>query len=328
MQTFENALCSIDQDESPSILLANGFSQAWNHRIFNYSNLLAAANFGPRDVQIKSLFEKICTFDFEVIMRQLVSAEIVCEEYGFDALKIKELKEDQEEIKKSLIKAISETHPHLPSEISDEQYECVRKFTSGFKKVFTVNYDLLFYWARNKKNIEPKNYKTDDGFRAPLQWEGYGTDQDVYFLHGGLHIYDSEVCIKKHASNRAGSISIIEQVKENLDAGKFPLFVSEPTHEKKAQKIEHNPYLNYCFQALKELTGSLFIYGHSMDENDQHIFKQIKGSKINKIFISIFGDENSDENIKTKANARTFLERPDVEIHFFQAETTPIWATI
>lgn len=328
MLTYQEALKSIDREERPSLLLGNGFSQAWNKETFNYANLLEKANFGPRDAIIKSLFANLNTYDFEVIMRQLVSTEIVCEAYGVEQGMVNQIKEDKKSLKKSLITVISSTHPFLPSNVTDDQYISVRKFISGFNQIFTVNYDLLLYWSINKNNLEPKNYKTDDGFRASQLWKGYDTDdtdQKVHFLHGGLHIYDSGIDIKKHVCKDTGK-TIIEQVRENLEAGKFPLFVSEPNHEDKLKKIEHNPYLNYCFQALRKLQDTLFIYGHSMDENDKHIFSQIKSSQTRKVFVSIYGDENSEANTRTKANAQAFLQEKDRNVDFFNAASVPIWA--
>ncbi|MCE9686143.1 DUF4917 family protein [Shewanella sp. AS16] len=325
MLTFQEAIDTLDEDEKPSILLANGFSQAWDAAIFNYANLLEAADFGDRERVIRPLFENLGTYDFELIMKQLVAAEAVLNAYGAGEELIQNIVSDKEVLKESLITAISSTHPDLPGEVEDNQYVAVRTFLSQFNKIFSINYDLLFYWARNKYNLAPENYSTDDGFRAQRCWEGYGTNQEVHFLHGGLHIYDTGSYIKKHACTDDG-ITIIEQVRNNLNAGNFPLFVSEPTYQKKKQRIDHNPYLNYCYQALGDLSGTLFIHGHSMDENDKHIFNQIKSSRVSKIFVSIYGNENTEPNTRTKANALAFLQRYGVEVDFYQAESAPVWA--
>ena len=323
--TFQEAIETMDEDKKASILLANGFSQGWNAEIFNYANLFEAANFGERESIIRPLFVNLGTYDFEVIMKRLVSAEAVLKAYGADEKLIHSIASDREVLKDALITAISKTHPKLPNEVKDEQFIAVRKFLSQFNEIFSINYDLLFYWARNKCNLEPENYKTDDGFRSQRCWEGYGTDQEVHFLHGGLHIYDTGTYIKKNACTDDG-VSIIEQVRKNLNNDNFPLFVSEPTYQKKKQRIDHNPYLNYCFQALRALTGALFIHGHSMDENDRHIFDQIGASRVSRIFVSIYGDENTEENKRTKANASVFLNKHGADVQFYQAETAPVWA--
>ena len=74
MLTFEEAIESMEEDETASILIANGFSQAWDADIFNYANLLEAANFGEREGVIRPLFENLGTYDFESIMKQLEAA--------------------------------------------------------------------------------------------------------------------------------------------------------------------------------------------------------------------------------------------------------------
>lgn len=325
MQTFQEAIDSVGDDSKPSIVLANGFSQAWDSRIFNYKNLFEAADFGDRNAVIRLLFDNLNTYDFEAISKQLTAAETVLKAYDHNNVLIESIVTDRDVLKNSLITAISDTHPDLPNEITDDQYVAVRTFLSQFNKIFSLNYDLLFYWARNKCNLAPENYKTDDGFRASHRWIGHGTDQNVYFLHGGLHIYDMGHYIEKHVCTNDG-VTIIEQVRENLEDGNFPLFVSEPTHEKKRQRIDHNPYLNYCFQALRNLSGSLFIHGHSMSEHDKHIFDQIKSSRVSKIFVSIYGDEDTAENTRTKANAMAFLQTPCKSVKFYQAESASIWA--
>jgi len=324
LESFEEKINSLEPNEVPSILLANGFSQAWNHNVFNYQNLLQQANFGARDATIRDIFNKFNTYDFEKVMRALEAAESVCESYGVDLAKINEIQADQEHLKNALIKVISETHPLRSSNVTTQQYEHAKPFIIRFQNIFTLNYDLLLYWVVNKFDIDPRGYHTYDGFRHTT-WDNIQS-QNVYFLHGGLHIYDDGTTIKKHTFRGDADISIVDQVRDNLNQGKFPLFVSEPTCEKKLSRIEHNPYLSACFKALKNLTGPLFIHGHSMAENDQHIFNQINKSDVDKLFISIFGDEHSEQNRETMANARRFIDARKIDIEFYDAASAPIWS--
>jgi len=323
LQTFEDAFSKLKPGEKPSILLANGFSQAWDHSIFNYQNLLQKADFGTRNTLIKDIFDNFKTYDFEKIMRALEAAESVCVSYGFDQTKIDEIKADQETLKSSLVDVISQTHPPRSSRVTTQQYKIARSFIERFQNIFTLNYDLLLYWIVNKNDVDRKGYFTDDGFRGTT-WKNE-LSQDVYFLHGGLHIYDNGSSIHKHTFKKDDDTSIVEQVRENLSQGKFPLFVSEPTHEKKLARIKHNPYLNYCFGALENLGESLFIHGHSMADNDAHVFDQITKSSVSKVFISIFGDESSKQNKETIANATRFIKTPKISIEFYDASTAPIW---
>lgn len=324
MLKFDAVWSTVTKDERPTILLGNGFSQAWNRDIFNYANLLEKANFGIREESIRKLFERMETSDFESIMKILLSSQLVLESYNADQSLIDKIIADQEILKNSLLTAISISHPNLPSAINHNQYLSVIKFLSKFGKIFTVNYDLLMYWSRNKSIDYLSTWRTDDGFRVGRIWKGFDTDQNIYFLHGGLHIFEESDGVRKHSYNEHYG-SIIEQVKYNLFRNKFPLFVSEPTTQKKMQRIDKSPYLSYCLRALQHIGGTIFIYGHSLDENDSHIFKKINLSYAKKIYISIYGDETSDSNKRIKANARTYFEKENRLVEFFDASSVKIW---
>ena len=302
MISFNDAMATVEDGDKPSILLGNGFSRAWGNDIFNYANLLAVADFKDRETEIRRLFSLLETYDFEAVMRSLVAAKDVLDAYGGNSHLVERIEKDQQLLKDALIAAITKTHPERPSEVSQAQYTAARTFLSRYKQIFTVNYDLLFYWAINKDELPPQGHFTDDGFRQECKWQEHDTNQNAHFLHGGLHIFDSETDIKKHSSPKSG-IGIVDLVKDNLEKGNFPLFVSEPTSAKKKRRIEHNPYLDFCFRSLRQMTGTFFIQGHSMDENDKHIFDQLRQSHVNKFFVSIFGDEDSKGNARVKANA-------------------------
>lgn len=321
MLTYIEALERLEEGERPSIILGNGFSRAWRNDIFNYANLLDAANFGARDENIRSLFLRLETYDFETVMKSLVSARTVLESYGNQDDLIAQIRVDEQGLKDALITAIAHTHPERPWDVTNAQYGAVRSFLCNFASIFTLNYDLLLYWARNVE-VAPQ-FRTDDGFRRDSKWVGHGTGQQVHFLHGGLHIFDSVNGVKKHTFDGGGGI--IDQVRDNLNEGRFPLFVSEPTSQRKLARIEHNPYLNFCYRALSRLNGTVFILGHSIDENDKHIFDGLKSSSVSQIFVSLFGEEESPENIRSKANAMAFLSGGGRVVEFFDSATAPVW---
>lgn len=322
--TFEQALSRVEDGGRPSLLMGNGFSRALRNDIFNYASLLDRADFGCREGPLRQLFDRLDTFDFEAVMRLLASTEIVLETYGGNDAVLNQVRQDQQLLKNALITAISRAHPERPHDVESAQFTAARLFLARFEQVFTVNYDLLFYWARNQGDLPPPDYETDDGFRRHQVWHEYDTGQEVHFLHGGLHIYEDDSSIRKLAHAPA-EVAIIDQVHANLEQGKFPLFVSEPTSEKKRKRIERNPYLNYCYRALRGLEGTLFILGHSMDANDGHIFEQVKASRVTKVLVSIHGNEYSETNTRTKANARAFLENARRSVEFFDADTASIW---
>ncbi|MBF1996626.1 DUF4917 family protein, partial [Serratia symbiotica] len=303
-----------------SILFGNGFSQALCSDIFNYKSLFQDADFGPRNTIIRKLFKKLETYDFEEVMGALKNAEFICNSYGIESEKIDMIRKDQDTLKNSLIKVISSKHPEKSSSVEAEKYKCAKKFIRQFEKIFTLNYDLLLYWIINKKEIEPKNYNTNDGFKYSSFERP--EKQKLFFLHGGLHIYNDGGLVKKLIFNEGSDISIIEQVGKSLDEGKFPLFVSEPTYEKKLERIRHNHYLNNCYDALGNINGTLFIHGHSIANNDKHIFDKIINSEVDRVFISIYGGENSNDEVIERA--KIIFENKKID--FYDAETAPIWS--
>ncbi len=323
MKTYQQVLQELGDEQSPCLLLANGFSQAWNTQVFNYANLLEKADFGESSAVLRGLFEHFETFDFEKVMHQLLGAEAVAKAYGAPETVTQKIQADQQILKDTLIATIGATHPSRPNEVTAEQFTAARTFLARCGSVFSLNYDLLLYWARNQE-LPPYGFASDDGFRAERRWTPEEADQNVFFLHGGLHLYDTGDAIKKLAFKGSGE-SIIDQVRDNLAEGRFPLFVSEPTAEKKKGRIERNPYLSYGFRSLAEINTSLVVFGHSVHENDKHIFDQVKRGGAGRIYVSLFGDENSAANVRTRANATAFLMKAGRAVEFFSAESTPVW---
>lgn len=324
MLTFDNAYNEAAKLCKPHILMGNGFSQAWDYNIFHYSNLFKSANFGACDSIIRKIFNSANTYDFEVAMQQLNHTRNTLAIYGSYPFTIRRTIADQEAIKNALIDVVSKTHPSYPYDVRSSEYVNVRSFLSKFNNLFTLNYDLLMYWARNQNDLAPENYSTDDGFRRSQVWTQHLSSQNVFFLHGGLHIYEDRGVIKKHVYDPYGQ-TIIDQVRNNLNNGNFPLFVSEPTSDKKEQKIQSNAYLSYCSHRLQKLEGVLFIHGHSMDDTDSHIFEKIKSSNINKVYISIYGDPNAQSNKDAMHNANKYIANHNISVDFYDASSVVVW---
>lgn len=326
MKTYQQVLQELGDEQNPCLLLANGFSQAWSPQVFNYANLLEKADFGASSDVLRSLFAHFETFDFEKVMHQLLGAEAVTKAYGAAEALTQKIQEDQQVLEDTLIATIGATHPSRPNEVSADQFTAARTFVARYGSVYSLNYDLLLYWARNQE-LPPEGFTSDDGFRAERKWAPDDSHQNVFFLHGGLHLYDTGDSIRKLAFKGSGE-SIIDQVRDNLAEGRFPLFVSEPTADKKKARIERNPYLSYGFRSLAEIDSSLVVFGHSVHENDKHIFDQVKRSGAGRIYVSLFGDENSPANVRTRANAAAFLMKPGRTVEFFSAESTPVWQLV
>ena len=229
--TFEKALASV-QGKTPHLLMGNGFSRACKDDIFSYESLFTRADFSDIPLAEKA-FSALDTTDFEVVLSTLQKAAQLISVYAEEYPELAELfAHDAEKLKDVLVEAIAQNHPEHPFEIPAEQYARCKKFLSHFDRKFTVNYDLLLYWTVMRSEITP-NVPCDDGFRKPdggeaqyVSWEPENTHhQNLYYLHGALHVFDSQHEVQKYTWAGTG-VRLIEQVRDALDKGLYPLDVT------------------------------------------------------------------------------------------------------
>lgn len=208
------------------------------------------------------IFEFLNTKDFEVVMKHLHYASDILKIYSPSQNElIEQLDNDANELKNILVNAIASSHPDNPGEIEDSEYECCKSFLQHFNTCYTLNYDLLMYWTFMHFQ-EQDHLISDDGFRTPdagkveyVSWEIEKTDgQNLFYLHGALHIFDSGSELQKYTWVNTG-VRIIEQIRNALDTGKFPLFVSESKSLEKTDKIMHSNYLSRGLRSLSHIGG-------------------------------------------------------------------------
>jgi Domain of unknown function (DUF4917) len=123
------------------------------------------------------------------------------------------------------------------------------------------------------------------------------------------------------------------QIRAALDESKFPLFVSEGDSNSKLTRIRHSGYLQ---RSLKSLAGvcrspsaSLFIFGHSLAANDEHVIRQIERGKCGRLFVSLYGNPATEANRAIHARAQRIAgarhEKHPLEIEFFDAASARVW---
>ena len=121
-----------------------------------------------------------------------------------------------------LANAIAQNHPDRPFDVTDHQYAACRSFLSKFRYIYTLNYDVLLYWALMKDDVDSLNIQCDDGFRNSEENEDalYVSWQDshsstVHFLHGALHIFDAGYEVTKFTWSKT-EIAIVDQIRAAL----------------------------------------------------------------------------------------------------------------
>lgn len=318
-------------------MLGNGFSMALFPEIFGYGSLAERANF-ENDVPVKRLFNALGTSDFEAVLKSLESAQVVGAAYNLDAAQIQKFRDDAALVKDKLVQAIAGSHPALPSDITEEQYKRCRTFLGNFDNIYTVNYDLLLYWALMHKIEGEPDLPADDGFRSSpdepdaeyVTWESHHS-ATVHFLHGALHLFDSGATLRKYTWVRTG-VRLMEQIRAALDQDLFPLFVAEGSSKKKIERILHHGYLHRGFRSFESITGALFVYGHSLADNDDHFFDLLKRrtSRIVQLFVSIHGDLASEANQRIIRKAKALADarqnfRKALDLHFYDSASARVW---
>lgn len=334
--TFDEAITSVDRE--PHLLLGNGFSRACRNDIFAYDSLFERADFSRLTSFARRSFELLGTTDFELVMRSLRSAAVLVRGHGSDSEALAaELVSDADGLREVLVAAIAGHHPEFPAEIAAESYASCRRFLSHFKDIYTLNYDLLLYWALMQEEIPPP-VPHDDGFRTPddgpreyVSWEIEKTNsQNVFYLHGALHVFDAPSELVKYTWCNTG-IRLIDQIRRALTNNYYPLFVAEGKSEQKYNRIRHSDYLSRSYRSLSNITGCLFVYGHSLAENDEHILYALERGKIRALFVSLYGSVTSPENAKIRGRAERIASlRPrsrTLDVKFFDAQSANIWSS-
>ena len=175
------------------------------------------------------LFDALGTHDFEIVIRHLITTATVLKVYKpeLEAL-CGDLQNDVNIIKEALVSAIAKRHPDRPYNITNEQYIACRKFLSLFDHIFTLNYDVLLYWALMQDEVDEVRLRPDDGFRHPeddpdlpyVSWQ-QAQNASVHYLHGALHLFDQETEIIKYTWSKTDK-AIVDQIREALDEDKYP----------------------------------------------------------------------------------------------------------
>lgn len=277
--SFDDAMAAAGGKDC-SLLLGNGFSA----RYFSYKSLLEKADLKPDD-PIRALFDRLKTVDFERVVKALEGASQVELAYGANE-HAEQLITDAGRVREALVHAIRGTHPAHRDEIEDVIPSCAA-FLSSFDEVFTLNYDLLLNWV----SLADEARLTDgfglgekrNGFQSPFKKNAHCR---VYNLHGGLHLFRNGQDVEKRI---AGSSGVIDAIARTITQNKrLPLYVAEGTSPAKMARIRASDYLSHCYEKLGLSAGSFFIFGHSADPNDAHIYHALFQSNVRHLYFCIY----------------------------------------
>jgi hypothetical protein len=341
--SFDDAMKAIAAASKRHLLLGNGFSIALKPDIFTYGSLYDNADFSAAP-HIPKIFDALKTRDFETVIRSLEIAAILLETYDSKMAAIAaQARADAAAIKNALVSAIAKRHPSRPYDITAVQYAACRRFLSRFEHIFTLNYDVLLYWALMQTEVDKLDIRPDDGFRHPqdnpelpyVSWQ-QSQSATVHYLHGALHLFDQSTEIIKYTWSKTDT-AIVDQIRTALDENKYPLFVAEGSSSSKVERIMHSAYLHKALRSFESCSApsknAIVIFGHSLADNDAHILRCVSNGGCSDLLVGLYGDPGSKENKIAIENAKFLVrdrrlkrgERFPLRVTFYDAASAKVW---
>ncbi|MBD5399450.1 MAG: DUF4917 family protein [Treponema sp.] len=343
LMKYENVVKHLKHENRiTNLLIGNGFSISYSPSIFSY-NALSSFIDSSEDTELKKLFDIIKTSNFEQIMRELDLFVQILNAFNDSVETIKRLTVFSEKLKRMLIEAVEISHPEhvfsIPQEKLDSCAEFLNMFTESKGKIFSTNYDLLLYWVLMRGNngncIDGFGRDKEDGQEfvpaeeadySELRWGKHKDEQNIFYLHGALHLFDISNEIVKQEYD--GKNNLMEQIKRLMDNGTYPIFVTAGSGDEKLNHIKHNYYLAYCYDALCNISGSLITYGFNFGEYDEHIIQAINKATVKNyderlwsVYIGVYSDEDK-RHIESIAS-----EFKCKKVHMFDSKSANIWGS-
>lgn len=342
LEAFADVLLSIKKNKGRNfhLVVGNGFSMAYDHRIFSYN---ALHNFITKldDEDLSKILGVIETRNFEVIMQHLDNFSALITAFGGDSKLKKRIDTARSKLKKSLLDAVKALHPEHVFKIPDEQSKACSNFLKVFMdsggNIYSTNYDLLLYWTlmrnsiaqhgdgcgRELENPDELAQGEEPIWSSELTWGNNRDTQNTFYLHGALPFFDDGVAIIKEEYDSDNYI--LQKISARMEKGEYPIFVTAGDGQQKLKHIMHNRYLTYCYENLCEAEGSLVTFGFNFGEYDEHIIQAINiaarrkpPKKLWSLYIGVYTDEDKKhiEKIKDKFKCK---------VHIYDAKTAHVW---
>lgn len=342
-EKFQDVMTSLAKKKRTAhLLLGNGFSMAYDSSIFSYNALFDFVA-SLKDPALSGVLSAMKTKNFELMMKQLDAFEALLDVFGGDdALKAK-VTAAHDGLRKSLIDAIKSLHPEHVFKIPDEKSASCAKFVNQFLEtggsIFTSNYDLFLYWVLMRQGIpnacdgfgreilnplEVEN-KIEEPEWSPLCWGPNRSQQNVFYVHGSLPLFDTGAEVEKEQYDEAGYL--LENISSRIEDDDYPVFVTAGTGEDKLTQIRSNPYLTDCYDHLCNIDGSIVTFGFAFGDSDLHIVEALNRAthlpskdapKLWSIYIGVF----SETDMKRAQSLEKLLH---AKVHTYNAQTAGIW---
>ncbi|WP_088147553.1 DUF4917 family protein [Achromobacter denitrificans] len=342
LESFDDVLASIKKNPKRNfnLLLGNGFSVAYDAKIFSYN---ALHNFVTKidNEDLSAILGVIETQNFELIMQYLDHFSALIDAFGADPALKNRVEAASAKLKTSLLDAVKALHPKHVFKVPEDQSRTCAEFLQTFVKtggnLFSTNYDLLLYWVlmrndlfkhvdgcgRELVNDTGEYMKLEDQIWSDLIWGKHRSTQNVFYLHGALPFFDNGVEVIKEEYNVYNYI--LENISSRMENGEYPIFVTAGDGRQKLTHITHNQYLTYCYDSFCQAEGSLVTFGFGFGPYDEHIIDAINRAskrrgpnRLWSLYIGVYSDADREyiEGIAGKFRCK---------VHIYDAKTVKVW---
>ena len=255
LQTYQQILEHLKKEKREKhLLMGNGFSIAYDQKIFSYNALSDFIKKSDNSLLIK-LFEIVNTYNFEQIMQQLNMSKKIISVFDSKSQGLQEIDKSIELLKEALISAVKALHPEYVFSIPEEKSTTCARFLSDYlgtnESIFTTNYDILLYWVlmrneipncidgfgRDLENDDDEYIPEEDLEYSELRWGKHKDIQNIFYLHGALPIFDTGIDIIKEEYDGK---YILDKIKMRMEKGNYPIFVTAGNGDEKLNHILHN----------------------------------------------------------------------------------------
>lgn len=282
-----NNWANISDREWDGILVGNGASIAlWDKFVYSsiFDEAQKATNEHPLSRADLKLFSQFETRNFELVLSSLFIGGKVANALGLNTAKIVER---YRSIREALFETIGNVHLSWIN-FPDVSKNIIRQELLNYENVFTTNYDLLIYWSimadPHGAGFKDFFWGTEFNVSDTAIWDDAVR---VYYLHGGLHLYKTSAggTLKRSARDTG---NLLDMFGRRYLRGAVPLFISEGSSRQKLESIYKSNYLSFAYERFKNHTGSLVVFGHSLDkQSDKHLVDVIESWGRREIAVSI-----------------------------------------
>ena len=322
-----------------SLILGNGASIAIDS-CFSYRSLYEIATNGSLSTEVQRVFERYQTCDFEFVLKMLWRTHQVNQLLGVCDPPVEAA---YNTVRNALIETVHRVHvdyqlvePYLPQ---------IHQFMQEFENVFSLNYDLIVYWAMIYGNKEKSGnwYKdcfagSDQTFIDDVEWmrkpiqNHLNKSTMVFYPHGNLVLATNVLGQELKLCARENSALLDNIVQRWSATDSTPLFVSEGDSDQKLRSINRNAYLHTIYSSvLKGLhKPSICVYGWALGRQDEHLIKAIGATYPSKLAISVYtGDPNYKKHcemiLHELPNNNNFYGFKYTDISFYDSSSQGCW---